>query len=116
MDFYIKKGSTLPKIVLKPITNKKLSEEDLIFLLSNDIYVYLYDLSCNKKIFCGLAEVYEIKDDCDDDCNYNIRLSHQLKSKFTKKENKYYVLFEIKTNDGNYIFPVKEKIYVNVIV
>lgn len=122
MEFYIRKGSSLPILKMKMIDDGK-NDKDIIneMIENSSIYFNMFDYKSNLPVIlnqpCKLAIRRE---------KYNQELNeysilYQFKDDETSKIGKYEATFTIEFLDTNLnatsklIVPIKEKLFINII-
>lgn len=117
-NFFIKRGASLPYLVvkLKPTdysTDETFNEK----LLNADVRFYMKKSDCDSyKIKCKSATVYE-ELNCNSSCFKDIFIIYQFTTKETKGSGTYEGYFEIDFLDGcgKLVAPINEKLFITIL-
>jgi hypothetical protein len=110
MEFYIKKGATLPQLRFKIVKDGRSDYNRFYNYVSGDtLYFSMFDYQTKiPKVSSRKAKF--VKSEIDEEY-YAV---YQLKNRDTNKVGRYEAQFLLKTDEGTIVFPVEEKLYVNV--
>jgi hypothetical protein len=115
MDFFIKKNATLPVLKLQVVKDGRSDYNNFMELLeSSSIFFSMIDIETGiPKIMTKPAGfVSKLFDDPNTPAEYYIY--YQFTSTDSNKFGRFEGQFLIKTDDGNLILPIREKLYVNI--
>lgn len=118
MEFFIKKGATLPILQLGLIPNSKHGYNDFYDMVQNSTITFsMTNIDSGvKKIFCKEALCINRLDTSSDIYDKFI-LSYKFNDRDTNTVGSYYGEFTINFNDniGKLIVPIKDKLLIHVI-
>lgn len=118
MDFFIKKGASLPILQLELIPNSKHGYNEFYDLIQNSLITFSMTNveSGMKKIFCKEA-LCLTKLDVDSEIYDKYILSYQFSEKDTNTVGTFQGEFTIDFNDniGKLIVPIKNDLFIHVI-
>lgn len=107
MNFYIKKGSTLPKLKMLLIRDGRSDFHSIIQdLSSSQVFFSMYDVEKKlPKIVNSPCQIFEIVNSKGETELY---IEYSFKKKDTTKSGKFRAEFTIKNNEGVFILPIQE--------
>jgi hypothetical protein len=115
MEFFIKKNATLPVLKINVIKDGRSDyDRSMRYLEETDIFFSMIDIETGiPKIMTKPAGfVSKLFDDPNTPAEYYIY--YQFTSTDSNKFGRFEGQFLIKTDDGNLILPIREKLYVNI--
>jgi hypothetical protein len=115
MDFYIKKGATLPSLTMEPVLNGYNQDFFFDFLQDSDILFYMDNIrGCLPKIVCGPCCLVEVEN-CNN-CPTIPLIQYQWQEGDTDETGVYEGYFEIinKTTSKKLVVPIREKLRINI--
>lgn len=120
MEFYIKKGATLPILELEILEDGINNNNEFYKQLQNaHATINIYKDGCGSKaIKCKTMDIIEVNcGDCNSGCYQKFNLVYKWSIKDTKKTGRYYAEIDLKFLDGCGVLklPIREKLYINII-
>jgi hypothetical protein len=111
MEFYIKKGATLPILKMKIIKDGRSDY--------NKFYNYVTGDTLYFSMFDPQTKIYRITSRLgkfiQSEIDQEYYATYQFKNRDTFKTGKYEGQFMLKTDEGNITFPLTTKIYINIV-
>lgn len=118
MEFFIKKGATMPYLELELIQDGIYDNNKFYDKLQNaTATITMQNIKCGTKaIICRPVDIVDVCPKCNN-CPTEYRLIYKFRTKDTKKVGRYEATIEITFLDGcgTLIIPIHKNLYVNVI-
>jgi hypothetical protein len=115
MEFFIKKGATLPLLKMQVVKDGRVGFQQFMDMLeTSSIYFTMVNTETGiAKIISKKADIVE-KDFIDPNTPKEYYIYYKFSKADTLKVGRYEGQFLFKNHQGNLILPLREKLYINV--
>jgi hypothetical protein len=118
MDFYINKGSTLPRLKMELINDGRNDFDNFHDRLQDSIITFcMTDANTGIKRIGGKEALCILKEPEPDSISEEYYIGYQFSEKETRKVGTYVGEFTIRFNDGSgkLIVPIKDELYIHIL-
>jgi hypothetical protein len=116
MEFYIQKNSNLPIIKMQVVKDGKSSLDDFSSIIEDSvIYFSMKDISNGEMIIMNKKGGFVEKTKIDENAKTEYYVYYKFTKQETKKSGRYIGEFKLMNNNGVYVLPIRENLYINVL-
>ena len=116
MDFFIQKNSNLPIIKMQVVKDGKTSLDDFSSIIENSlIYFSMKNISNGETVIMNKKGGFVEKTKVEENAKIEYYVYYRFSKQDTKKSGRYVGEFKLINNDGVYILPIQENLYINIL-
>ena len=115
MEFFIKKNATLPVLKLQVVKDGRSDYNRMMDLIEeSSIFFSMIDIETGIPKLVTRPAGFVNKIMLDPNASPEYYVYYQFTNKDTNRVGRYEGQFLLKTNEGNLILPIREKLYINI--
>jgi len=115
MEFFIKKNATLPVLKLQVVKDGRSDYNKMMDLIEeSSIFFSMVDIETGIPKLVTRPAGFVNKIMLDPNASPEYYVYYQFTNKDTNRVGRYEGQFLLKTNEGNLILPIREKLYINI--
>lgn len=115
MEFFIKKNATLPLLKMQIVKDGETSLENFSDVIENSlIYFSMKDTLDGRQVILNKKGGFVEKTFVASNSKIEYYIYYKFSSFDTRQTGKFEAEFTLITNNGDYILPHREKLYINV--
>lgn len=116
MDFFIQKNSNLPIIKMQVVKDGRTSLDDFSSIIeSSIIYFTMTNISNGEIVVLNKRAGFVEKTKIEENAKIEYYVYYRFSKQETKKTGRYIGEFKLINNDGVYILPIRENLYINIL-
>jgi len=115
MDFYIKKGATLPLLKMQVVQDGRVGYQNFMsFIETSSIFFSMVDIDSGTPKIISKPAYFVEKTKIHPDSPTEYYVVYQFSSKDTNRVGRYKGQFLLKNDEGDLIVPIREDLFINV--
>lgn len=115
MEFFIKRGATLPLLKMQVVNDGRVSYQNFMkFIETSSLYFSMVDLETGTPKIINRQAQFVSKTGLSPNAPTEYYVIYQFTSKDTSKVGRYEGQFLMKNDEGNLVVPIRENLYINI--